>query len=120
MVLRPEQLLLDHEACQHALDIFGEFDFDEADMALDVIEAVGPRSHFLKQKHTRSHIRDFRLSDITGQRDDEGNLRDPRDVALERFKAIDKAHEPQPLPKAKLTELDRILEAAEREADKIK
>jgi trimethylamine--corrinoid protein Co-methyltransferase len=119
MILRPEQLLLDHEACQHAFDIFGEFEFDEADMALDVIKAVGPRSHFLKQKHTRSHIRDFRLSNLTGQRDDRGNHRDPRDVALDEVKRINETHRPQPLPRKVLAELDRILESAEREAEKI-
>jgi trimethylamine--corrinoid protein Co-methyltransferase len=119
MILRPEQLLLDHEACQHALELFEEFDFDEADLALDVIKAVGPRSHFLKQKHTRRRIRDFRLSRITGQRDDEGNLRDPRDVALEEVKRLDESHHPQPLSEEVLAELDRILEAAEREAEKI-
>jgi trimethylamine--corrinoid protein Co-methyltransferase len=119
MILRPEQLLLDHEACQHASDIFGEFDFDEADMALDVIKAVGPRSHFLKQRHTRRHIRDFRLSRLTGQTDDKGNHRDPRDVAVEEVKRIVETHQPQPLPREKLAELDRILETAEREAEKI-
>jgi trimethylamine--corrinoid protein Co-methyltransferase len=119
MILRPEQLLLDHEVCQHAYDILGEFDFDEADLALDVIAAVGSRSHFLKQKHTRRHIRDFQLSRLTGQRDDEGNLRDPRDVALEEIKRIDATHHPQPLPGEVLAELDRILAAAEREAEKI-
>jgi len=119
MILRPEQLLLDHDACQHAYDIFGEFDFDEADLALDVIAAVGPRSHFLKQKHTRRHIRDFQLSRLTGQRDDEGKLRDPRDVALEEVKRLDATHHPQPLSGEVLAELDRILAAAEREAEKI-
>ncbi len=119
MILRPEQLLLDHEACQHALDIFGEFDFDEADLALDVIKAVGPRSHFLKQKHTRRHIRDFRLSSLIGQRDDEGKPLDSRDVALEEVKRINETHHPQPLPREVVAELDRILEAAEREAEKI-
>ncbi|UCG24702.1 MAG: trimethylamine methyltransferase family protein [Chloroflexota bacterium] len=119
MILRPEQLLLDHEACQHALDIFGEFDFDAADMALDVIKDVGPRSHFLKQQHTRRHIRDFRLPRLTGQMDDLGNRRDPRDVALEEVKRIDESHRPQPLPREVLSELDGILAAAEREAEKI-
>jgi trimethylamine--corrinoid protein Co-methyltransferase len=119
MILRPEQLILDHEACEHALDVLGHFEFDEADMALDVIEAVGSRSHFLKQKHTRSRIRDFRLSSLIGQRDEAGKLRDPRDVALDEVKRINETHHPQPLPKEVLAELDRILEAADREAEKI-
>jgi trimethylamine--corrinoid protein Co-methyltransferase len=119
MILQPEQLLLDHEICQKAHDLFGDFDFDEADMALDIVKAVGPRSHFLKQQHTRRHIRDFRLSRIVGQRDGENKPRDPRDVALEEVKRIDETHHPQPLPGEVLAELDRILESAEREAEKI-
>ena len=119
MVLRPEQLLLDHEICLHSLEVLGEFEFDEADMALDIIEAVGPRSHFLKQKHTRKHIRDFRLSKLTDQRDSAGELRDPRDVALEEFKRLDESYHPEPLPKEVRKELDRILESAERDAEKL-
>jgi trimethylamine--corrinoid protein Co-methyltransferase len=119
MILQPEQLLLDHEICQKAHDLFGDFDFDEADMALDIVKAVGPRSHFLKQQHTRRHIRDFRLSRLVGQRDGENKPRDPRDVALEEVKRLDETHHPQPLPGEVLAELDRILESAEREAEKI-
>ena len=119
MILRPEQLLLDHEICQHAHEVLGEFEFDESDLALDLIAAVGPASHFLKEKHTRQHIRDFRLSPYSGQRDSGGKLRDPRDVALEEFKRLAETHQPEPLPNEVLAELDRILEAAEREVEKI-
>jgi len=84
-------------------------------MALDVIAAVGPRSHFLKQKHTRKHIRDFRLSLLTDQRNPDGSPRDPRQVAIEEFKRISETHHPRPLPQEVLAELDRILAAAERE-----
>lgn len=119
MILRPEQLLLDHEVCRHSFELMGDFDFNEEDLALDVIKAVGPRSHFLKEKHTRRHIRDFQLSRITGQRDVAGNLRDPRDVALEEVKRLNESHHPKPLPGKVLAELDHILEAAEREAEKI-
>jgi trimethylamine--corrinoid protein Co-methyltransferase len=87
-------------------------------MALDVIANVGPRGHFLAQKHTRVHIRDFRLSPLLRQENVDGNPRDPREVALEEFKRLDKTHHPQPLPREALAELDRILAAAEREAKK--
>ncbi len=119
MILRPEQLLLDHEICLHALELLGEFNFDESDLAIDLIAEVGPASHFLKQQHTRQHIRDFRLSRYTGQRDNEGVLRDPGDVALEEVKKLADTHHPEPLSDEVLAELDRILEAAEREAEKI-
>jgi len=116
MILYPEQVILDHEICQCAYDLLHGFEFDEADMALDVIAAVGPRSHFLMQKHTRKHIRDFRLSRLLRQKATDGSQRDPREVALKEFKRIDETHHPEPLPKKVLSELDCILAAAERQA----
>jgi trimethylamine--corrinoid protein Co-methyltransferase len=119
MVLYPEQIILDHEICQTAYDQLRGFDFDEADMVLDVIKQVGPRGHFLMEDHTCQHIRDFRLSPILGQKKADGTLRDPREVALDEFKRIDATHHPEPLPKHVLTELDRILTAADREAERM-
>jgi trimethylamine--corrinoid protein Co-methyltransferase len=117
MVLYPEQVILDHEICQYAYDLLHGFDFDETDMALDVIQDVGPRSHYLKHRHTRQRIRDFRLSPIVGQRSADGKPRDPRVVALEEFRRISETHKPKPLPAEVLAEMDRILAAAEREVE---
>jgi trimethylamine--corrinoid protein Co-methyltransferase len=115
MILCPEFVILQHEACRHAYDLLYGFEFDEADMALDVIAKVGPRGHFLAQKHTRKHIRDFRLP-LLEQDDPDGNPRNAQEVALEEFKRLNETHHPQPLPQETLAELDRILAAAEREA----
>jgi trimethylamine--corrinoid protein Co-methyltransferase len=119
MILYPEQVILDHEICQAAYDLLHGFVFDEADMALDVIMNVGPRGHFLAQKHTRVHIRDFRLSPLFRQKNPDGSPRDPRQVAIEEFKRIEETHHPQPLPQEVVRELDRILAAAERESERI-
>ncbi len=119
MLLYPEQVILDHEICWEAYEYFRKFEFDVPDMALDVIAEVGPGSHFLKQKHTREHIRDFRLSPILHQNDSNGRRLDPQEAALAEFKRIDENHHPEPLPQEKLLEMDRILEAADREAEKI-
>jgi trimethylamine--corrinoid protein Co-methyltransferase len=119
MILYPEQVILEHEICQNAYDQLGGFHFDEADMALDLIADVGPGSHFLRQRHTRKRIRDFRLSRILRQKGTDGNWRDPREVALEEFNRISETHRPRPLPATVLAELDHILAAAEREAGKI-
>ncbi len=117
MILYPEQIILDYEICQMAYDVLHGFEFDEADMALDVIADVGPRGHFLKQKHTRKHLRDFRLSPLLHQKDSDGSLRDPRQVAIEEFKRLSETHHPRPLPQEVLAEMDRILAAAEHEAE---
>jgi trimethylamine--corrinoid protein Co-methyltransferase len=119
MILYPEQVILEHEICLYAYELLAGFEFDPADMALDVIAEVGPGSHFLRQKHTRRRIRDFRLSKLFRQKGPEGDWRDPRDAALEEFKRINDTHHPQPLPGEVLTELDHILAAAERQAERI-
>jgi trimethylamine--corrinoid protein Co-methyltransferase len=114
MVLRPEFMILQHETCRSAYEELHGFEFDETDMALDVIEVVGPRGHFLSQKHTRKHIREFHLASLEYE-DANGNPRDTQEVALEKFKHLNETHHPEPLPDEVLTELDRILTAAEHE-----
>jgi trimethylamine--corrinoid protein Co-methyltransferase len=118
MILQPEHMILQHEACQYAYDLLHGFKYDEADMALDVIANVGPCGHFLREKHTRVHIRDFRLPSMERE-DAAGNPRDAQEVALEEFKRLNETHHPRPLPDQVLAELDRILAAAGQEAERI-
>jgi trimethylamine--corrinoid protein Co-methyltransferase len=114
MILQPELMILQHDACQYAYDLLHGFEFNAEDMALDVIASVGPRGHFLREKHTRKHLRDFRLPSLERE-DAMGKPRDAQEVALEEFKRLNETHHPQPLPDEVLAELDRILAAAERE-----
>jgi trimethylamine--corrinoid protein Co-methyltransferase len=116
MILYPEFMILQHEVCRYAYDLLHGFEFDEGDMALDVIAKVGPRGHFLSQQHTRRHIRDFRLP-LLERNDVDGNPRDIREVALEEFKRLNETHRPKSLPREVLEELDRILDAAERDIE---
>jgi len=118
MVLYPEKVILDHELCRGAYDLLHGFSFDDRDMALDVIAEVGPRGHFLAEQHTRRHIRDFRLSKLLHEHAGDPSPRAPREVAREEFKRIYETHQPRPLEPAVLAELDRILAAAEREAER--
>jgi trimethylamine--corrinoid protein Co-methyltransferase len=119
MILYPEQVILEHEICQNTHDLFHGFEFDQSDLALEVIANVGPGDHFLLQKHTRQHIRDFRLSRLLRQKDEQGNVRDPRQVALEEYIHRDETHHPEPLPDHVLDELNKILEAADIEAQQL-
>ena len=114
--LYPEEMILDHDSIHHVYEMLNNKRFDEIDLALEVVRNVGPRNHFLAQKHTRKHIRDFRLSSLLRQRGPDGKQRDPREIALEKFKHIEATHHPQPLPDEVLVELDNILEGAESEA----
>lgn len=117
--LYPEEVILDHDSIYHVYEMINNKRFDEIDLALDVIQDVGPRSHFLSRKHTRKHIRHFRLPSLLRHRGPDGKQRDPRDIALEEFKHIEATHHPQPLPAEVLAELDRIMASAESEATKI-
>jgi trimethylamine--corrinoid protein Co-methyltransferase len=119
MLLYPEQIILDHEISMKVYELFQELEFHEADMALDVIEAVGPGSHFLRHKHTRKHIRDFSLSPIADEIYSSDQPRSSREVALEEFNRINETHWPEPLPDEESTELERILAATDREAERL-
>ena len=71
--------------------------------------------HFLRQKHTRTHIRRRQFSDLTSQPKDGGGYRDPIEVAREKTDWILENLHPEPLAEAQQAELKRILQAAERE-----
>jgi trimethylamine--corrinoid protein Co-methyltransferase len=116
MVIYPEQILLDAEIAMNVYENYKKFEFKNLDVNLDLIKEVGPQGHFLRQKHTRDHMRDFHYSPIFDQKDQDGNLREPREIALEQFMDIEKNHHPEPLPDDQLKELDRILAAADKKA----
>ncbi len=116
MILYPEQIIFDSEIAMNVYDTYKAFEFKDLDVSLDVIKAVGPRGHYLRQKHTRKHIRDFHYSPIFHQQGTDGNLREPRDLAVEGFKRIYDTHHPEPLSDNVLKELDRILAVADQTA----
>jgi trimethylamine--corrinoid protein Co-methyltransferase len=119
MILYPEQVILEHETCLRAYEVFDGFEFNEIDMALDVIGKVGPRGHYLREKHTRQHIRDFRYSPLLRKVDASGKRRLPQEIALEEFNKLYATHQPEPLPDKVLAELDQITAAADREAENL-
>ena len=87
-------------------------------LALEVIREVGPRGHFLRQRHTRTHLRRRQFSDLVAQPLPEGGYRDPIKVAQEKLEWIVENHHPEPLAEEQQVELDRILQTAERELGK--
>lgn len=59
------------------------------------------------------------LLSLREKNDADGNPRDVKEVALEEFRRLNKTHHPKPLPDEVVADLDRILAAAEREAEQI-
>jgi trimethylamine--corrinoid protein Co-methyltransferase len=115
-LLYPEELLLDSDIYHQTRINASGLDTSPAELALDVIKEVGPRGHFLGQRHTRTHLRRRQFSDLTRQLGGDGGWRDPVDVAREKVGWILDHHHPQPLAEAQQAELRRILQAAESEA----
>jgi trimethylamine--corrinoid protein Co-methyltransferase len=117
MILYPEQIILDYEVCQNAIENLDSFEVNEIGLAFDVIKNVGPGGHYLRQKHTARHMRDFRYSSILRGKDDNNNPLDPRELALKEFKKISETHHPDPLPDDVLKELEIILATADKAAE---
>ncbi len=66
-ILYPEAMVLDSEVYYSVREDLAGLDLSDEQLALDVIDAVGPCGHFLAQKHTRRHMRALGFSEITAQ-----------------------------------------------------
>jgi trimethylamine--corrinoid protein Co-methyltransferase len=114
-LLYPEALVLDSDIYHLVrVDAIG-LDTSREALALDVVKAVGPRGHFLSQRHTRQHMRKLEFSELTAQLKEGGGYRDPIEVAQEKTNWILENHFPEPLDEGKQAELERILQAADQE-----
>jgi len=111
------QVILDAEACEHAKGYLRKFKVNEDTLALGVIDRVGPRGHFLSEKHTREHFRQeiwirelsstFILDPVK-----EGSF---LERAKTKVKEILSTHKAPSIDKDKHREMKQILQAAEKE-----
>ena len=113
-VLEPHFVILQHELALAARRVLAELPAD-ADLALDIIEEVGPRGHYLAHAHTRAHVREFPLP-LRHRGAGYGSV---EEAARAEFARLAREHEPAPLPADVLAELERILAEAEREAERL-
>jgi trimethylamine--corrinoid protein Co-methyltransferase len=114
-LLYPEALVLDAELYHAARIYAGGLDISREAFALDVVKAVGPRGHYLSQRHTRVHLREIAFSELSNQPAKGGKYRDPIEMAREKTDWILEHHHPQPLEETQQAELTCILQAAEQE-----
>jgi trimethylamine--corrinoid protein Co-methyltransferase len=115
-LLVPEQIIMDDEI-YHTHRVLAEgIDLSADSLALEVIADVGPGGHFLAQKHTRKHLREIWIPELTHPRPSPGDpTPDIRKRARAVFDRILAEHEPEPLEREVQDELRRILDAAEQE-----
>ena len=114
-LLYPEALVLDAELYYSVQEVAARLDTSSDQMALDVIDAVGPRGHFLRERHTRKYFRKLGFSEVVYIPAAGGKYRDPIEVAQEKTNWILENHHPEPLSEQQQTELSRIVAAAENE-----
>jgi trimethylamine--corrinoid protein Co-methyltransferase len=114
-LLYPEAVILDTDIYHRVRISLAGVDTSPEALALDVIKEVGPRGHFLRQRHTRTHLRRRQFSDLVAQPHPDGGYRDPIAVAQEKVEWILENHQPESLEGAQQAELERILQAADRE-----
>ncbi len=114
-LLYPEALILDRELYHSVRNDAAGLNTSTDHMALDVIQAVGPRGHFLREKHTRDYFHKLEFSEVLRIPGKNSGYRDPFEVARENTDWILENHHPEPLSENQQSELTRIIEAAERE-----
>jgi len=114
-LLFPEALVLDMDTYHNVRDSVGGLDTSPDHMALDVIQTVGPRGHYLREKHTREYFRKLNFSEIVYIPATGVSYRDPLEVAREKTDWILKNHHPEPLSENQQSELTRIIKVAEQE-----
>jgi trimethylamine--corrinoid protein Co-methyltransferase len=114
-LLYPEAIALDTDIYHRVRLNAAGLDTSPEALALDVIKGVGPRGHYLRHPHTRDYVRRQRFSDLVAQPEEGGGYRDPIEVARKKVDWVLENHRPEPLEEAQQAELNRILQAAERE-----
>jgi len=114
VVLLPEQIIFDDEIYHMNRVVAEGIDTSAEALALDVIAEVGPRGHFLAQQHTRRHVREIWIPELTHPAPSETET-DIRKRARARMGRILAEHEVEPLDENVQAELRSILAAAEKE-----
>ncbi len=113
-----EQLLLDCETFDLLRAVSQGFEINEETLAVDVIHRVGPRSHFMKTKHTKAHMRALwqpALFDRTPWTEWISQGRPSANAnAREKARSILATHQPEPLPGA--DRIHRLIADYERSA----
>jgi trimethylamine--corrinoid protein Co-methyltransferase len=116
-LLVPEQIIFDDEIYHTHRTLVEGVDTSLDGLAMDAIKNVGPGGHFLGQKHTRKHLREIWIPELSYPRLSKGETPSPeiRQRARDKFNKILSEHKPKPLDEAIQRELKKILNVATKE-----
>jgi trimethylamine--corrinoid protein Co-methyltransferase len=122
LTVSKESLVLDDEIAAAVYRILEGIRVEEATLAVEVVNQVGPGGHFLKQRHTMQFLQQEHFLPRLANRQTrekwlEGGGKSMADRAHESVEKILSEHKPDPLPAAAEAELERIVREVEaREA----
>ncbi len=101
-IFSPVQLLLDCEIYDMLRAVTQGFPVNAETLALEVINTVGPRSHFLTEEHTLAHVREVWQPALIDRTPWDDWVKQGRPAAADRARAkahqILAGHQPEPLP----------------------
>lgn len=111
------QAILDAEACEHAKGYLRRFEINEDTLALGVIDKVGQKGHFLKEKHTIEHFKqELWLKELSStlilDLVKEGSF---LESARAKVKEILSTHKAPVIREDKHSEMEQIFQAAEKD-----
>lgn len=114
-------LLLDCEVFEIAARWAAGLDVRDEDVALDVIEAVGPGGHFLDQEHTLERMRTIWRDSLMDRRswdawEETGRPDTPNEAATARARELVATHHPEPLATDVAAELEGVVRSWETRA----
>ena len=120
MACAVEQMVVGDDLIGMTKHLLKGLEVNEEQLALEVIERVGPGGHFLQQRHTTTHFRDvlWRTKYFTRQPSDAwaaGGSKNIEDRVREEIRRILETHQPAALPDSVLAELERIKTEGQKE-----
>ena len=114
------QLMIDHDIAKMIKRTVYGIPVNDATLAADIINKVGPSKNFLAEKHTRQFMTAEQSKPSIFDRRMRGTWesrggKDLREVASEEAVKILRTHKPDPLPESVLKQIRSIVESAEQE-----
>ena len=111
------QMLLDAELFDLVAGAFDPMSVDAEALAVEVIEAVGPGTHFLDQDHTLENMMGLWMSDFFNRQSWEdweaGGKIEPKVKAEAKAREILETHQPYPLPDGAAEKIRKVVAAHE-------
>ncbi len=111
-----EQMLMDCEIFDLVRNMMEGILVDDETLALEVIDSVGPGGNFLKEKHTRKHMRSLWMPQFMDRRPYEAweeQQDGAQDWARAKAQQILATHQPDPLDPMISAEFERIIASLE-------